>query len=151
MIFLSEIIEVSNVAVIEASNHKEVIETLLGLVKNSPKITNYEEFREAIWEREKIISTGIGLGLAIPHARRDIIKEFVGAVVLLKKSVPWKSIDDKDVNFAFLVGSPLNSHRDYLQLLAQTVLQWKDESKRRKILTSKSQNELFLTLKELKF
>jgi len=150
MFFLNEIIDISNVTVVESSNHKEVIETLLSLVKNSPKIANFDEFREAIWEREKIISTGIGLGLAIPHARRGIIKDFVGAVVLIKKGVEWKSIDDKDVNLAFMVGSPLDTYKEYFQLLAQTVLLWKDEHKRRKILSSKTKEELFSILKELK-
>ena len=151
MVYLNEILDVNNIAIIESGKHKKIIESLLDLVKKSPKITDFDVFKEAIWEREKIISTGIGLGLAIPHARREIIKDFVGAVVLIKKGVEWKSIDDREVNLAILVGSPQNTHKEYLQLLAQTVLLWKDDYKRKKILSSNTKEELFDFLKEIKF
>lgn len=151
MVYLNEILSIENIAILDNANHKEVIETLLSLVKKSPKITDFDIFKDAILEREKIISTGIGLGLAIPHARRNVIKDFVGAIVLIRNGVEWKSIDDKDVNLAIMVGSPLDTHKEYLQLLAQTVLLWKDDYKRKKILSSESKETLFNFLKEIKF
>jgi nitrogen PTS system EIIA component len=148
---IGQLLTNENISIIENGTHKEVIEKLLNLVKNSPNILDFDILKDAIWEREKIVSTGIGLGLAIPHARRDIIKDFVASAVLIKNEVEWKSIDDKPVKFAILIASPLNTHKDYLQLLAQTVLLWKDEYKRKKISEASSPKEIFNFFKEIKF
>jgi nitrogen PTS system EIIA component len=150
MPFINQLLNVDNIAIIENATHKEVIEKLLSLTKDSPNILDFDILKDAIWEREKIVSTGIGLGLAIPHARRDIIKDFVASAVLIKKDVEWKSIDDKPVKFAILIASPQNTHKDYLQLLAQTVLLWKDDYKRKKISEASSPKEIFNFLKDLK-
>jgi nitrogen PTS system EIIA component len=150
MPFINQLLNVDNIAIIENATHKEVIEKLLSLTKESPNILDFDILKDAIWEREKIVSTGIGLGLAIPHARRDIIKDFVASAVLIKKDVEWKSIDDKPVKFAILIASPQNTHKDYLQLLAQTVLLWKDDYKRKKISEASSPKEIFNFLKDLK-
>ncbi|HPO49315.1 MAG TPA: PTS sugar transporter subunit IIA, partial [Spirochaetota bacterium] len=66
MVYLSDILEINNVSIVETGKHKEIVENLLDLVKDSPKILDFNALKSAIWEREKIISTGIGLGLAIP-------------------------------------------------------------------------------------
>jgi PTS system nitrogen regulatory IIA component len=151
MLNIGQLLNIENIGIIDSATHKEVIEKLLSLIKNSPNIIDYNILKDAIWEREKIVSTGIGLGLAIPHARRDIIKDFVASAVLIKNEVEWKSIDDKPVKFAILIASPLNTHKDYLQLLAQTVLMWKDDYKRKKISEASSPKEIFNFFKELNF
>ena len=148
---IGQLLNEENISIIEHATHKEVIEKLLGLLKNSPNIEDMNVLKDAIWEREKIVSTGIGLGLAIPHARRDVIKDFVASAVLIKNEVEWKSIDDKPVKFAILIASPQNTHKDYLQLLAQTVLMWKDETKRKKISESSTPADIYELLKEIKF
>jgi PTS system nitrogen regulatory IIA component len=149
MPLINQLLNEDNIVIIDDSNHKDVIEKLLSLVKKSLNITDFETFKDAIWEREKIVSTGIGLGLAIPHARKDVIKDFVASAVLIKSDVEWKSIDDKPVRFAILVASPQNTHKEYLQLLAQTVLLWKDDSKRKRILEAKTSAEIAKFLKEM--
>jgi nitrogen PTS system EIIA component len=150
MPFINQLLSNKNIAILENANHKEVIETLLSLVKGSENIVDFDAFKDAIWEREKIVSTGIGLGLAIPHARKDVIKDFIASAVLVKNDVEWKSIDDKPVRFAILVASPQNTHKEYLQLLAQTVLLWKDDAKRKHILESKSVEEIISFLSDIK-
>jgi nitrogen PTS system EIIA component len=149
MPLINQLLNEDNIIIIDDSNHKDVIEKLLSLVKKSSNITDFDVFKEAIWEREKIVSTGIGLGLAIPHARKDVIKDFIASAVLIKSDVEWKSIDDKPVRFAILVASPQNTHKEYLQLLAQTVLLWKDDSKRKRILEAKSSGEIAKFLKDM--
>jgi PTS system nitrogen regulatory IIA component len=151
MLNIGQLLNIENIGILDNATHKEVIEKLLSLIKNSPNILDYNILKDAIWEREKIVSTGIGLGLAIPHARRDIIQDFVASAVLIKNEVEWKSIDDKPVKFAILIASPLNTHKDYLQLLAQTVLMWKDDYKRKKISEASSPKEIFNFFKETNF
>ncbi|OHD08036.1 MAG: hypothetical protein A2086_07400 [Spirochaetes bacterium GWD1_27_9] len=151
MPLLNEILSPERIMVLEESNQKEMVEKLLTMIKGSPLIKNFDTIKDAIWEREKIISTGIGLELAIPHTRREDIKGFIASAVLVKKGVDWKAIDDKLVKFAILVCSPSDSHKQYLKLLAQTVLLWKDDYKRKKILESNDPFQIYNILKELNF
>jgi mannitol/fructose-specific phosphotransferase system IIA component (Ntr-type) len=78
-----------------------------------------------------------------------VIKDFIASAILIKSDVEWKSIDDKPVRFAILVASPQNTHKEYLQLLAQTVLLWKDDSKRKRILEAKTSAEIAKFLKDM--
>ncbi len=138
-----------NIEILDEATHKDVIEKLIDMIKASGKIAKIEELKESIYERERIISTGIGLGLAIPHARNESIKEFTMAALLVREGVEWKSIDDKNVNFIVLVASPTHTHKEYLEILAQIVLLWKDELMRKKILAASNKKEIFDCFKNL--
>ena len=136
MIKISELLNLNNIKIINNCTYENTIDALLEMLNKSPQIKDYNKFVGAIKERETIVSTGIGLGLAMPHARKEFVKDFVCSAVLIKNGVEWKSIDDKPVYFAVLIGSSENTHREYLNLLSQIVLLWKNDEKRKQILKS---------------
>lgn len=149
---MTDIIEKDAIAIMENVEHKAVIDKLLELLKNSNKITSHTKLRELILERENIISTGIGVGLAIPHTRRNIIKDFVASAVLIRGTgCEWNSIDNLPVNFAILIASPQDTHKEYLKILANSVLVWKNEDKRNKILSAKNEAEIYDALSAIEF
>ena len=147
MIKILDLLNEKNIVVLDSASYSDTIETMLGMVKLSPNIGDYPSFCKAITDREKIVSTGIGLGLAVPHARQNSVKDFVAAAVLVKNGVEWRSIDDQPVNFAILIGSPEDSHKQYLNLLSQIVLFWKKSEEREKILAANSAGEILDVLK----
>ena len=106
MVKILDLLNEKNIVVLDSVSYSDAIETLLGLTKPSPNVSDYQSFCKAIKDREAIVSTGIGLGLAVPHARQDSIKDFVASAVLVRNGVEWRSIDDNPVNFAILIGSP---------------------------------------------
>ncbi|MBR3732063.1 MAG: PTS sugar transporter subunit IIA [Spirochaetales bacterium] len=142
MIKILDLLNENNIVVLDSESYSEVIDTLLELVKPSEKVGDYQSFCKAITDREKIVSTGIGLGLAVPHARHDSVHDFVAAAVLVKNGVEWRSIDDSPVHFAIMIGSPEDSHKQYLNLLSQIVLFWKKSSEREKILAANTPNDI---------
>lgn len=148
---ITDIIDKEAIAILENATHEQVIDKLLDLIKTSKKITNHAKLKELILERENIISTGIGVGLAIPHTRRNIIKDFVASAVLIKNGCEWDSIDNKPVHFAILIVSPQDTHKEYLRILANSVLIWKDEEKRSKILHAKNETEIYGGLSAIEF
>ncbi|MBP7553688.1 MAG: PTS sugar transporter subunit IIA [Spirochaetes bacterium] len=145
---ITELFNTENIKIIEQSSYNETLSILLEILKNSGKIKDFTQFESAIYEREEIISTGIGLGLAIPHARKDFISEFAVSAVIINKGVDWKSIDDKPVKMAVMVASPANTHKEYLNLLSRIVLMWKNIGKRKKILAGRSSQEILEIFKE---
>ena len=147
MVKILDLLNEKNIVVLDSASYSEAIGTLLGLVEPSPNVSDYQSFCKAIKDREAIVSTGIGLGLAVPHARQDSIKDFVASAVLVRNGVEWRSIDDNPVNFAILIGSPEDSHKQYLNLLSQIVLFWKKNEEREKILAAQTSGEILEVLK----
>ena len=74
---------------------------------------------EAVFEREADRSTGIGRGLAVPHCRSHCLKHFYVSVAVLKEGIDWGALDERPVNFIFLVAGPSGRPERYLQLLSQ--------------------------------
>lgn len=78
-----------------------------------------EEIRGAIISREKIMSTGVGQGLAIPHGKTDAIDENYVAFARLKEPVEFNSIDSRPVQLIFLLVGPYSDHRRHIRLLSR--------------------------------
>ena len=67
------------------------------MVENSDLISDKNIFYKEVLEREKVGTTGIGMGVAIPHARTEVVKDIVVSVALLKRPVDFDSLDGEKV------------------------------------------------------
>ena len=97
-------------------------ETLVQMVDAAARangVTDREELLVAVRAREKILSTGIGLGIAIPHARIGSVERFVVAVGRHASGLDFESIDQKPVYIVVLIAGPKDTQKPYLELLAQ--------------------------------
>jgi PTS system nitrogen regulatory IIA component len=123
---------------IDKKHKNTVIDELIQKAVTLGKANEKALFKKAIEEREMLVSTGIGLGVAIPHARVTGIEQFFMVAGILKEPVEWESIDNKPVRLIFLIGGPPHEHKTYLKLLAQIILIVKNDIKREAIF--KAQN-----------
>lgn len=73
---------------------------------------------DVLWEREKLGTTGVGYGIAIPHGRVEKLDKVKGFFVRLAQPVPFESIDDKPVDLVFLLLAPESAGADHLHALA---------------------------------
>lgn len=112
-------------------------------------IEDKEAFHNAILHREDLVSTGIGLGVAIPHAKLQNIEDFAICVgIQKKKGLDWDAIDGSLVRIIFMIAGPANKQTEYLQILSKLTVAIKDESLRRSLLTAKNADEAFALLSE---
>lgn len=119
----------------EASDRNDVITKLIDHLQESAPIEYPEKFLEAVLKREEIASTGIGKGIAIPHAKLPFYDDFFISVGLLEKGVEWGALDGIPVQLIFLIGGPDDRQSHYLKLLSQLTLYLRDEETRKKLLT----------------
>jgi len=96
-----------------------ILDAMIDAVCSAENIECRDEVRRAVFEREADRSTGIGRGLAVPHCRSDNVHDFHVGVAVLKNGVDWDALDDRPVNFIFLVVGPGDKPEQYLQLLSQ--------------------------------
>ncbi|MDO9576635.1 MAG: PTS sugar transporter subunit IIA [Candidatus Cloacimonadales bacterium] len=133
------------------SDDKEaVLEELLDVICESPLITDCKRFRKEIFKREKLMSTGIGYEIAIPHARHKTVKDFVIALGRKKEGLEYASIDDKPVKLIFMIGASDKQDKDYIKLLSRLVLRLKNKEFVEKLLSAESPAEIYRNIVETK-
>jgi fructose PTS system EIIBC or EIIC component len=130
-----------------AKDKTEAINKMVDLANQSGKILDLEKVRTIVFEREKLVSTGVGKGFAIPHGKSDDIKDIVAAFGILSEPIDFDSIDSEKVVFIFLLvgkDSMLNTHIKLLSRISR--LMNKDEF-RKSLLEAKSKAELLQIFK----
>lgn len=105
----------------------ELVETL----RSVPEIRDPDLVLDAVREREKVLSTGIGLGVAVPHAKFPGLTEFVLAYGRSREGIDFGSIDDRPVHHVILIVGPADRQPRYLQFLASVTLALKKPDLRR--------------------
>jgi len=102
----------------------------------SAAVTDGPALLQAVREREEKLSTGIGLGIAVPHARIDTVREFVVVVGRHAQGLEFGSIDERPVHIIVLIAGPREAKMPYLELLAQLSKRLKLEEVRKQIAGS---------------
>jgi len=107
-----------------------------------------EEITEAVLYREKLGSTGIGEGIAIPHGRLKRSKDFIVSFGRSIKGIDFDSIDHQSTHLFFLVMAPENSAVNNLKLLGRIVTILKNASFKKRLMKAHSQRQLFQLIAE---
>jgi PTS system fructose-specific IIC component len=103
----------------EADSKEEAIEKFIELLKDSGSIKDAAVLKDALFEREKLGTTGVGSGIAMPHARSGAISGLTVAFFRSEKGFDFKATDDAPVNIVFLLLAPVAAGGPYLKLLAK--------------------------------
>lgn len=113
---------------------EEIINAMIELAGKSPRILDKERVRQAILEREKIMSTGVGNGFAIPHGKTDAVSDIVAAFATTAQPIDYQSLDEKPVRLVFLLVGRDNMVGPHIKLLSRiSRLMGKEEFRNRLI------------------
>ncbi len=127
---ITSYINASTIAVnLKVNDKTELIEALIKLAEKSGKITDISQVRNAIFEREKLMSTGIGDGIAIPHAKSNAVSDTICSIAILQNPVDFDSVDNIPVEVAFLLIGREHNVGSHLRLLSKISRFLCDESK----------------------
>jgi PTS system nitrogen regulatory IIA component len=127
---------------------KAALESLAGLIASAdPGLTQSEVF-ESLIAREKLGSTGLGHGIALPHGRRKGGNQTIGAFLRLDDAVPYDAIDQKPVDLFFALLVPEESTEEHLQILAKLAKIFSDPSLVNRIRSCDSEQSLFTIISD---
>jgi PTS system nitrogen regulatory IIA component len=132
---------------LKARNKREVLGELAGMVANKEGL-DINELVPVLEEREKLGSTGIGDGIAIPHGKLKGLKKLVASFGRSAKGVNFDSLDGKPAHLFFLLMAPENTAGMHLKALARISRLLKDTKLRERLLESKTTQEVYKTLQE---
>ena len=119
-----------------------VLEQLVDLAHRYGKLESKEAFFNAIISREEIVTTGIGMGVAIPHAKLPSYDDFFITIAILRHGVDWKALDSAPVRLIFMIGGPDDKQTEYLQILSSLTFALKDEETRKQLLNADAANKV---------
>ena len=140
---ISEILSEKVIATgLEATDKYEAIDKMIELACASGNMINKDNVKQCVLDREKLVSTGVGKGFAIPHGKTDDIKDIVAAFAVLKTPIDFDSIDLEPVKYIFLVigkESLLNAH---IKLLSRISRIMNKEEFRERLDDAKSPEEI---------
>ena len=131
---------------LDSRDKKNVLDELSSFLENEGEITSKENLLAALIGREKLGSTGIGENVAIPHAKISEIDKIITVFGRSKNGVEFESLDQKPVNFIFLVIAPENSTSQHLKALARISRLFKNPSLRESVLRTNEADQIYSIL-----
>ncbi len=133
---------------LHGKSKSEIIDEMLGLIKSSERITDFEKVRRAVFEREQIMSTGVGNGFAIPHGKTDGVTDIVAGFGITERAIEYDALDNKPVRLVFILVGRDNMVGSHIKLLSRVSRLMNNESFRNKLLTLKSPEEIIKAFRE---
>lgn len=135
---LLEFTDSKYITFLKSKDKYKAIEELSDLFKGTEICSDNNAFYKALIEREEIMTTGIGFGIAVPHAKLESIHKIAFAIGISKKGIDFNSIDNKPVHLIVLVAAGERQHKDYLKLLSKIMALLKNDSIRNEIINAKN-------------
>lgn len=134
---------------LKADNKMAAIDELVDLVNASGNLTDKEAYKKGIIAREEQSTTGIGEGIAIPHAKTNAVKKACLAAAVSKNGVDYESFDGSLAHLFFMIAAPDGANNTHLEVLSRLSTILMDEAFRQNLMNATSVDE-FLSLIDAK-
>lgn len=124
------------------SSKKRALELVSQILADSQAAANKNEIFDSLVARERLGTTGLGHGVALPHGRLSSVQDAMGVLLTLAQAIDFDAIDREPVDLVFALMVPQGATEAHLQLLAQMAEMLRDSAMREKLRTAGSPEEL---------
>lgn len=133
---------------LRGTTKREIIEELVNAIEVGDQISDRSRVLESVLQRESIMSTGIGHGIAIPHGKSEAVKKLSGVLGLKREGVDFESLDGQSAYIFFLLVSPVDVSGPHIKALARISRLLKGEEFRKALLQAQSSEEVLSVIAE---
>jgi mannitol/fructose-specific phosphotransferase system IIA component (Ntr-type) len=130
---------------LRATSEADAINNVAELLRDDQRVIDFDGFCRELFTREKLSPTALGNGVAFPHARTGSVSELVVAIGRSKEGIWFEKCPDK-VHFVFVIGTPKDSIREYLALLATLAMRLRQRAVREELMKTETPEEFLQTL-----
>lgn len=142
MNLIAKLLPLSNIMIdADLTSKKRIFEQAGLLFENNQQVARNMVF-DSLFAREKLGSTGLGQGVAIPHGRIKGLKAAAGAVIRVREAVPFDAPDGQNVKLAFVLLVPERATDEHLQILSELAQMFCDRPFREKLFGTATPEEL---------
>lgn len=132
----------------KSENKDDVINELVNLLKGDERVTDLEEVRKCVFEREEKMSTGVGKGFAIPHGKTNYVTDILAAFGKSKTPIEYNSLDGEPVHLLFLLIGKENLVAKHIKLLSRISRLMNNEEFRKKLIEAESKESILKIFEE---
>ncbi|MFH1353615.1 MAG: PTS sugar transporter subunit IIA [bacterium] len=137
--FLQDVVsEKTIVTDVKSRGKNDILKEMVSVLAGNGVLTDKNAFYDAVIERENLESTAIGDEIAIPHAKHDSVKKIFCCLGRIKEGAEFNALDGKPVKVFFLVASPPEMNREYIQIVAKAARLLKSGIMKQEILKAVS-------------
>lgn len=141
---VKNILSPDRILFINHTSKRDALVQLADVLATAPQVKNAPELVQEILNREELMSTAIGRGIAIPHVRLSSVTDLVMAVGVCRKPVEdFQSIDDEPVQLLFMIAAAYNQHSYYLKTISHFSGILKSAELREKMLNAQTEREVY--------
>lgn len=145
----SEIVTIDRIRDLTATTKEDALAELCALASTAREVTDPKAFLRAIHARETAMSTGIGMGVAIPHAKIPSITGLVMAIGRSKQGIDFDSLDDLPAHIIILMGASDHQNSDFLKLIGKIGALFNQTGLTERFLQAETPEEIFTLLTEM--
>ncbi|MBC2581732.1 PTS fructose transporter subunit IIABC [Clostridium sp. DJ247] len=127
---------------LKSSTKSEVIDELVNKLDSAGRLNDKEEYKKAILKREEQFSTGIGDGIAIPHAKTAAVKTPALAFGSSEEGIDYDSLDGNNAHIFFMIAASEGAHNDHLDTLSRLSSMLMNENFRKNLINAKDADEI---------
>ncbi|MCX7797421.1 MAG: PTS sugar transporter subunit IIA [Melioribacter sp.] len=121
----------------------DLINELVDLFKDDERVKDLEGMRQSVHEREKIMSTGVGKGFAIPHSKSNSVNDIIAAFGKVDEPVDFQALDGQPVNLIFLLVGKENLVGPHIKLLSRISRMMSRDEFRESLIKAKTADEIY--------
>ena len=140
--------EKSVIVGLQGETKEEIIEELVDSLEEGVAISDRDKVLQSVLDREKIMSTGIGDGIAIPHGKSDAVITLSAALGTQKRGANFEALDGEPAYVFFLLVSPANISGPHIKALARISRLLKNEDFKKRLTAASSPEELIGEISE---
>ena len=146
---LSQLLDPTRVTLaLQSTEHLAAIDEVARLLAPHPAVTDFDGFYQGLLARDRLDTTYLGHGVALPHSRTEQVTENVAAVGRSERGVDYDE-NQPPVRLIFVLGTPKDKPEDYLKLVSALCRLIKDEANRTALLTASTPEAFIATVREL--
>lgn len=127
---------------LKAGGKNDVIGELVNLVSSSNMVKDSDQLLKDVIDRENLVTTGVGYGVAFPHAKTRAVKGIVIAFGRSEKGIEFDAMDHKPVHLFFLIAAPEDAIGAHLNVMARLSYLMKSEKNRQKLMEASSPGDV---------
>ena len=133
---------------LQGASKEEVIENLVALLEGHPAVKDLDQVRRAVVERERVMSTGVGKGLGLPHAKTNAVTDTVAAFAITRAPVAFGAIDSEPVQLLFLLVGMERSKSQHIKLLSRISRLMNRDAFRERLLAAQTPEQVLAIFEE---
>jgi PTS system nitrogen regulatory IIA component len=143
-ISLTKVLSAQRCIILKSAGKLDALNEMIDALATAPQVSNKEELAEAIFNRERLMSTGIGLGIGLPHVRLASVSDIVMALGVSRKPITdYESLDGDPVKIIVMIAAGENQHVEHIRLLSHISSRLKHPETRDSLAKARDGEEMY--------